>query len=166
MKPKIEKLKLSDWDEFYTCFVQVLQDDFLNYSAQIKAQFAREARVKDLFVTGKRYFWVAKLEGKLVGFLIASLTSEGVSFVNWLGVKKEDRGRKVGSGLVAIWQNWAQDKNCRKLRVQTSNRDNQCFYEKLGFMPEGVKTNDRDGLMYWVFGKHLPNIIKGSEGDY
>lgn len=153
METRIEKLKLADWSEFHFLFKKVLEKDFPGYPRQVKEKFVSEIRVKGFFEEKKRLFWVAKFGGKAVGFLIVKGTPGGVSFINWLGVTRQFRRQGIGTKLIQTWENWAKKKGYHKLRISTTNRQNQAFYERLGFSLEGVKKKDSCGLDRFVFGK-------------
>lgn len=151
MKVKIQRLRPTDWDEFYSLFKQVLKEDFSGYPQEARELFG--VRMERAFKRKKRTFWVAKYERKIVGFLTAIGASGGVTFINWLGVRKEYRGQGIGKSLVKTWENWAKAGGYHKLRAQTTNKENKVFYEKLGFNLEGVKKNDLYHLDHFIFGK-------------
>ena len=153
MKIKIERLKPANWEEFYRCFKQILEGDFPGYPKKAKRSFSDEVKLRNAFVKKKRSFWVAKLEDKVAGFLIAISSPSGVTFINWLGVKKEFRGQGIGASLVETWEKWAKKRGCHKLRIQTSKIENRAFFKRLGFRLEGKKENDRYHLDFWIFGK-------------
>lgn len=88
-----------------------------------------------------------------MGLLIAIGSPGGVTFINWLGVKKQFQRRGIGKKLIQAWQDWAKRRGYHKLRASTTNSENHAFYEKLGFFLEGVKKKDRYGLDHFVFGK-------------
>lgn len=151
MKIRVERLKSADWQAFYCLFKQLLEEDFSVYSRETKERFAD--KVKEAFEETKRSFWVAKIDGKIVGFLVAKGTPDGVSFINWLGVVKEFRRQDVGIELVRTWERWFKKKGYHKLRAAATNRENQPFYEKLGFSLEGVMKKDAYGADRLVLGK-------------
>lgn len=153
MKVEIESLQSTDWSEFYRLFKKVLKRDFPGYPRQVKEKFASEIRVRGFLEEKKRFFWVVKARGKIVGFLVAKGTLGGVSFVNWFGVAREFRCQGIGTKLLKVWQSWAREKGYHKLRISTTNKENQAFYEKLGFSLEGVKREDSYGLDQFIFGK-------------
>lgn len=149
---KIEKLKMSDWKKFYNCFKQILEEDFFHYPPKMIQRLLKEERIKKNWGKSKEIL-VGLRDKDVVGFLIAVDSGGGVSYCNWLGVKKELRNKGLGSKLVKTWQKWAKRRSCHKLRAQTSKGENQSFYERLGFKLEGIKKNDRYHLDHFIFGK-------------
>jgi ribosomal protein S18 acetylase RimI-like enzyme len=150
MKIRIERLKPNDWQEFCHLFKQLLKEDFPAYPRETKERFF--GKIKEGFEGKKRFFWVAKVDKGIVGFLTAKGTPGGVSFINWLGVAKDFRHQGIGLALVQVWQNWARKKGYHKIRVSTNLR-NQGFYKKLGFSLEGTMKSDAYGVDRLVFGK-------------
>lgn len=151
---EVKPLVSQDWEEFYSLFRQMVTADFSYYPSQVIQRFLEEERIKRGWGEAKEIF-VALKDKEIVGFLIGVDAGGGVSFCNWVGVKKEFRGRGIGKLLVQAWEVWAKERGCHKLRAQSSNARNQGFYEKLGFKFEGKRENDRYHLDYWLFGKMI-----------
>jgi len=155
MKVLVRRLKPVDWQEFYPLFKLVLEEGFPDYPQEARELFMNETRLKRAFERKKREFWVAEGDGKIVGFLTAIGSPGGVTFINWLGVKKEFRGQEIGKSLVKTWEDWAKTKGYHKLRAQTTQAGNKSFYKKLGFRLEGIKKNDLYHLDHLIFGKTI-----------
>lgn len=155
MRVSVRRLKPVDWQEFYPLFKLVLEEDFSRYPREARELFMNETKLKGAFERKKREFWVAEGDGKIIGFLTAIGSPGGVTFINWLGVRKEFRGQGVGSSLVKTWEVWAKNNSYHKLRAQTTNIENKLFYERLGFRLEGIKKNDLYHLDHLIFGKTI-----------
>lgn len=158
MEIKIERLAFSDWKKFYRCFKGVLEEEFGTYPPRARESFSDEVKLKRAFREGKKPFFIAKKDNKMVGFLIAVGSSSGVSFINWLGVTKQFRRQGIGRKLIQVWQSWAKKRGYHKLRASTTNQGNRPFYEKLGFSLEGTKKKDRYGLDHFIFGKVIGEL--------
>lgn len=165
MTPRIEELTVGEWNDFFKLFSRILQSDFGYYPLAARQNFGREELWQKIFDKGKTVFLVARVEGKIAGFILVGTEGGGVSFANWLGVHKDFRGKRIAKALVDYWQDWARSKNLHKLRATTSSEKKVPFWKKMGFNLEGIKINDRYHLNYWILGKQLPNDGAGGGGS-
>ncbi len=157
MKFKIEPLQAADWLEFYSCFQEILTSDFGQYLPEKKEIILKkiysEKKLKDNFQAGKKQILVAKLDRKVGGFLIYVLGVGGISYINWLGVRKELRRKGIGRKLIEAWEKEALKEGVHKLSISTTDKKNKNFYQKLNFRLEGERRKHRWGLDYLLFGK-------------
>jgi GNAT superfamily N-acetyltransferase len=152
---KIELLTLKDWDQFYRLLQETVEADFPVYPKEVIEKRIEEPRLLMAFQKKSRQFWVAKIGTIIVGYLIAIKQTDGVSYINWLGVSDKFRNKGIGTALIGSWQDWARGEGCHKLRASTTNKNNVAFYEKSGFQLEGAFVNDSYGAERFVLGKGL-----------
>ena len=151
---EIKSLEGKNWLEFWALFSQTVSQDFSFYPPEAIKRFLDEEKIKKNWGQSKEIL-VAFKNNEIVGFLIAIDSGGGVSFCNWLGVERKSRRQGIGKNLVQVWEKWAKQRKCYKLRAQTSQRENQLFWESLGFQLEGIKKADRYFLDYFIFVKMI-----------
>jgi GNAT superfamily N-acetyltransferase len=97
-----------------------------------------ESRFDKLFSNSDNGIYVAELDS-IVGWIHVSLiqTLESDAFVEICGlvVAESFRGSGIGTRLVAMAENWAQEKGCYHVRVRTNilREKTRMFYKHLGF---------------------------------
>ena len=155
-KAKVSRLKPSDWPAFQNCFLQVLRESFSHYPARARKWFAGGLGLQQSYEKGSKFFWVAKEEENLVGFLVAKLKGK-MSYINWLGVRQSHQKKGIGLMLVKAWEAWATKKGLTKLKAVTTKETNQQFWAKAGFRLEKKVIKGRLGLDHWHFQKRIMN---------
>lgn len=151
---KICFLKEKHWESFYSLFREIILSDFQNYPKDFFKRKASEERILSRWHKGKKIA-VLILKDKVLGFIIFSPSIAGVSILDWIGVKKEFRGRGLGKKLLGFYQDWAKKSRIHKLRLRASQKDNQKFYKSFGFKLEGVLKKDTYGLDYYILSKFV-----------
>lgn len=99
--------------------------------------------------------YVAKLKGKVVGFISAA-DMDDAAIVVALGVLPQYQGSGIGKGLIKKVEEDAAGRGKKRLLVSTSNDDLPAlaFYQSLGFQLYEVKPN----VIAEKHGKTLPGI--------
>jgi ribosomal protein S18 acetylase RimI-like enzyme len=99
--------------------------------------------------------YVAKLKGKVVGFISAA-DMDDAAIVVALGVLPRYQGSGIGKGLIKKVEGDAAGRGKKRLLVSTSNDDLPAlaFYQSLGFQLYEVKPN----VIAEKHGKTLPGI--------
>jgi ribosomal protein S18 acetylase RimI-like enzyme len=94
---------------------------------------------------GRSGFFVAELDGRIVGFQTIEPFATYTSAMDHVGimgtfVHSDFRGQGIGSQLAEVSLKFAQEKGYEKavIYVRASNRSAQAFYWKLGFVPKGT----------------------------
>jgi ribosomal-protein-alanine N-acetyltransferase len=79
-------------------------------------------------------FYVAELSGKVIGYVVCSLSSCGGE-IDSIAVDQRFRGRGVGRRLVELTLENLRQKDMRKcaLKVRTTNEAALHFYQDMGF---------------------------------
>ncbi|WP_298171290.1 GNAT family N-acetyltransferase [Novosphingobium sp.] len=127
----------SDEDAVIAHILAIQQGEF---AVPVTAEEQPDLRaVADVYQSGTGGFWVAEMEGRIVGTigLIGFATSEGA--LRKMFVAAEARGRDLGvaAGLLAILVNHARDAGIKGITLGTIERLHAArrFYEKNGFVP-------------------------------
>lgn len=154
---QIKSLNLEKLDDFLKAFKELLMTSFPYYSTPlvnffINKDFSRKAFIKK--IKGKEWQGLlAYYKEELIGFLIADKLYGGVSYIDWLGVRKEHRGMGVGGLLLKEWGERVKKEGGHKLMLLTENSGNRPFYLKNGFKEEGLEEKSWFGFDCWKFGK-------------
>jgi len=153
---KIKTLKLDKFNDFYQVFETSLLTDFNHFSKSQKQVFLNSVWRKNIFLKRfNRGFMVvfrASFNDKTRGYLIASLEPGGVSLLRWIWVDKKQRNKNMGTKLINFWQKWALKQKCHKLNVKAVAK-NKGFYQKQGFVNEGVRKKDQFLKDYFLLRK-------------
>jgi len=154
---EIEELTLKNLAQFLPVFEEILKTGFPEYSPElIDFLINKDYPPKIIEEKLKKNQWwglMARIDGKIVGFSLIDILYGGVSYANWLGVKKEFRRRGVGSLLMTEWEKKVKAAGGHKLILITQSRKNRSFYFKKGFKEEGFEEKSWFGLDCWKFGK-------------
>ena len=100
-------------------------------------------------------------DGDLIGGLSGS-TSYGWLLVKVLWVAEKQRGRGVGSRLLAEAERRAQENGCHAAWLDTSNPDAVPFYRARGYVPFGELSNATGGFPPTHRRVFLKKILSGS----
>jgi ribosomal-protein-alanine N-acetyltransferase len=121
---------------------------------------------------GQRYYIVARLDGKVVGF--AGMALEGDKcHITRLAVHPQLRGQGVGTALLLALLRGAKRRRAivARLEVRKSNKIAQKLYEKLGFRRVGVTpyyySDGEDAIAYelWDFGEPASGVSDNGHRD-
>ena len=105
---------------------------------------------------------VAEDEGRIVGYIHASLAAYGVAYISTVGISSLSQGKGVGKLLLKELEETCKKARVRKiwLMVGHINHDAVLFYLKNGYLMEGVmKDMTLNGLHSIIMSKQ---IISGS----
>ncbi|GIH13717.1 GNAT family N-acetyltransferase [Rugosimonospora africana] len=126
--------------------------------------FAEDGGLRDEYLDvdwpnreGRRYYgavittqhaacWVAVLDGRTVGYLVARVNGPyptrpiKVGELENVFVEPDYRGQGVGTGLVAAFARWAADSGAQRLAVTAyaANERAIAFYRRHGFTPRSL----------------------------
>ncbi len=103
---------------------------------------ATEKEIKDrlekISADDEQEVFVAE-DSTVIGWLHIAITgpleSEPFAEIRGVIVKKEFRGKGIGTRLINIGEEWAKNKGCGKLRVRTNTKRKETidYYKKIGF---------------------------------
>jgi GNAT superfamily N-acetyltransferase len=106
-------------------------------------------RWAEMFDTSNWGLIAAHEDGVRIGGAVVAFNTAGVNMLEgrsdlaviWdIRVRSEARGRGVGRSIVAAVEEWARDRRCRSLKVETQNINVAAcrFYQHLGFELEAI----------------------------
>jgi GNAT superfamily N-acetyltransferase len=103
--------------------------------------------VPDLFELDRRYggsagaFWVARLEGRVVGSVGVERIPDGQAELHRLYLDATLRGRGVGRALVETVLGWCRQAGVRRLTLWSDTRFDRAhrLYERMGFRQTGER---------------------------
>lgn len=145
--------------------IRLLNEVFAEEAFMLRSSFNQTLEDEESFIRSvlpPNLYIVAECRGALVGWL--TLFQHRAEFCRHvaelgIGVKREFRGRGIGSALVETAQDWARRVGFEKitLGVRASNTVARRLYEKRGFVYEGHRARqvkhrgqyDDDYLMAW-----------------
>ncbi|WP_321212277.1 GNAT family protein [Pseudalkalibacillus hwajinpoensis] len=131
-------------------FVQLIRDvendaQYMLYEPRERTMLAEEQRERiNKMKHQQSTIIVAEESGNLIGYLIAiggQAKRNRHSAYLIVGIKKENRGKGVGTKLVQEVEDWASDNKIHRLEltVATRNEAGLALYKKAGFEVEGLK---------------------------
>lgn len=111
---------------------------------------------QELALTTSRAYYVARVNGEVVGYAGLMLTGEDGHVTN-VAVDPPWHGRRIGQRLLANQAREALRRGARNLtlEVRVSNTAAQALYRKFGFAPAGVRRgyyveSNEDALIMWA----------------
>lgn len=158
MEITVEELQLTDLDAFWQVFEVVTRYDFPFYSPKVIEHFLVRTYTKAIYhywlTTNWKVIFVAKAEGKIIGFAVIDKPYGGVCFLRWLGVLKEYRHLGAGKSLINAWLEYAKNYGCHKAELAAQLPAKE-FYQKCGLSLEGERKMSYFGIDQPIFGKVL-----------
>ncbi|WP_413303386.1 GNAT family N-acetyltransferase [Bacillus sp. 1P10SD] len=101
-------------------------------------------RIASFQKSGNSTFFVAENDGELIGYMFAiggtaKRNKHSVYIV--IGILKDYRGQGIGTRLFEKLEDWAVERNFRRLELTTVTRNvaGVALYKKMGFEVEGIK---------------------------
>ncbi len=157
----IKQLQLKDLFDFYPSFKEIILNEFPYYHPKIRQYFVEKIynlkTIKYWLETKQKIILVALIDNKIVGFAMIDLPYGGVSFLRWLGIKKDFQKKGIGKKLVEEWEKLASIWQCHKIELATYLTI-VGFYEKLGFQKEGIRKLSYFGIDQFMMGKVINKI--------
>lgn len=164
MRITISNLKEKEINEFYKLFKKSLGRDFPEYSRKVREiQLNREFTKKNfLRMVGKKdeVIIIAKIKGKIIGFIVLAKETGGVVDIVWLGVKRGFRNAGIGSKLLIAGEKWSKEHKCHCLLVNTENKRNVAFYLKRGYDYVGMQKEAWYGVNEYLLQKNIGKPFK------
>ncbi len=154
----ISYLKPFEVDEFFPVFAKVLKTQFPGYSLVIINYFLEKIYTPNSFkywlTTGWRFVFIAKVEGKIVGFAVVDRPYGGVCFCRWLGVLPDYQKKGIGKKLISAWLDYGKEYGCHKAEI-ASQPEAKEFYLRCNLDLEGERKVSYFGIDQFIFGKVL-----------
>lgn len=165
---KIERLKAKDYGNFFPFAKRMLLREFVDYPPRVRRLhlrrfFERTGLEKDL-KSGWDVILVAKVEGKVAGFLYLGYNFGGGAQLIWLGVTKSSRQKGIGTTLLGRAEKLVLARKCHFLYLYTESKRNVRFYKKRGYHLAGSLKSAWYGMDEFLMKKDLhhpfPEIFK------
>jgi len=145
-------------EDFFQLYKQIVESDFKEWSAESKTEWLTDKYSLN--------FWKVALENglpvlvafddkKMVGYVALESITFGVAYLGWIGVLKEYRKNKLGTQLMKEMVNWCIKNGLHKIELETQKKELLPFFEKLGYVLEGIRKNSWQHLDNYMFGKTL-----------
>lgn len=152
----IENLQESEIKSFCTVFKQVLEESFPGYAAEVKKYFTESIYTPAMYQfwikQKSKYVVVAKYNTAIIGFAVIDSPYGGVSLCRWLGILKQYQNKGIGKKLIKAWGDIAKSDSCHKMEVAAQPQA-KGFYEKMGLVQEGFRSNSYFGIDQYLYGK-------------
>lgn len=90
--------------------------------------------LQTLFWFNKEYFYVAEIDGKLVGYIIGDVRGNHGHIIS-IAVDAQHRREGIGRSLMKVLIKKFKEMNIKTIRLEVavSNMNAQIFYKKMGF---------------------------------
>lgn len=86
---------------------------------------------------------------------ICGYTWGGCCYVSYLWVHERERGRGIGTALIAAAERHAKTRGCKVALLATHSFQAPAFYERLGYRRQAVLPDHPVGHASWYFAKLL-----------
>jgi ribosomal protein S18 acetylase RimI-like enzyme len=147
---------LRSYIEIWKSLRELLPDSFVSLELEEISQAEYRRKLKEDMKGKDGIFLVAEEDHEIVGIALGR-ESSGVCSLRFLGVKKECRGKGVGSRLLERFIKEAGQRNAHKIWLFTSPHLVPAIrlYIKNGFLPEGFLRKHTRGLDMIIYSKFL-----------
>jgi len=99
-------------------------------------------------------FFVRDSDGTVVGGMTGAIFWDMMR-VDILWLDEQLRGQGYGSKLVAMAEQYAAEKNCKLIKLDTYSFQAPEFYKKLGYQVYGVVEDEPAGFQHYYFYKRM-----------
>ena len=101
---------------------------------------------------------VVREQDKLLGYLLATVTTRGLAYAHLVAVRADSRRRGVGKLLYDAFFDDAQRRGARRVEAvtTTTNTDSIAFHRRLGFSADVVPNYAGPDAPRILFGRSLP----------
>lgn len=155
----IQKLKLADFDQFYTFARDFVLRKYLDFPPAVRRGYWRsefdKAGLKEAIQEGEIIILLAVADQKIIGFTYLTFETGGGAILQWLVVDKDYRGQGVGSQLLSEAEIITKKKKNHFLYLWTESQKNIDYYKKRGFYLVGRQKEAWFGLNENLLQKNL-----------
>jgi GNAT superfamily N-acetyltransferase len=162
----IKECSTGELDQFYKFFETSIRNLFPQYTTNIKNFLINVdyplTWLKDQHSKGRKIIYLAKDDGKIIGFLFANNVYAGVGFAVWLATHPDYQKRGVASNLLKTFEKRMLKDGAHVLQLWTT-KPNLTFYKNRGFTKSGEFPNSWFGNNTYLMIKQLR---KAQEKNY
>lgn len=157
---KILMITKDNITDFFNLYQQIVNESFEEWTRESKDYWLNEDYSlkfwTELIERGKCPVFVLEEENQLVGFAAVEGVDYGVVYLGWIGVLKRFQRKGFGDLLMNEVTKWAKkDDKIHKIELETQIPGLKKFYEKHGFVLEGIRKKSWQKLDNYMFGKVL-----------
>lgn len=144
MKFKIKLAGLKDLSSFFRAFSASLKKQFPEYSKNTITYFLEEEfnknSIRKKIKTKEKQLFLAIVDKKVIGYLLASVPYGGIGFCNWIAVNSEYQKQGIASALLEKWEKQALKDGAHKLQLWSDKRNINLYknrdYNLVGYIPD------------------------------
>ncbi len=152
---KIRAAAQKDLDVFWDIFSKSIETQFTGYSPKLRNYFLRKLYSKENFkqwlIEKEVILLLALQDGKIIGYLLATLPFSGTSYLIWMTVEEPFRKKGIGGALLNQYEILIKRKGAQKIHIWASDT-NFDFYKENGYKP---LLRDSFKIQEWLFCKKL-----------
>lgn len=154
-KIEIKMATAKDFDLFWDTFARTINEQFTDYSRELRNYFLEELYSKNNFkqwLAKKEILLLLALSNKtIVGYLLGTLPFGGSSYVVWMTVEKAFRKKGIGRALLKQYENIIRKEKADRVNLWSSGA-NFRFYKEQGYKPI---LKDSLKIQEWLFCKEI-----------
>jgi ribosomal protein S18 acetylase RimI-like enzyme len=157
MNFSIQQLSIDNSAEVTEMITSSLKQDF-PYKKKTIAEYCKiynKSYFTKLVRSKKNVIFGASEEDKLIGIISVKTEYGGVMYIDWVVIKREFRGKGLGTILLEKAEEWALAHKLHYEYLFTETDKNIEFYKKRGFRFVGTHFNSWFGETEHVLGKTL-----------
>lgn len=158
-KIRILQGEKKDAEVLFTLYKKTVQESFNEWTQKSKDQWLSKDYSpkfwKELLENKELPVFVAYEDNKMVGYAALETIRFEVAYFSWIAVLNEKKGKGIGSLLMKTIEDWCRKERLHKIELETQVKTISSFFEKHGYVLEGVRKNSWQNLDNFMFGKDL-----------
>lgn len=158
-KIKIQLLRKEHAKKLFEVYQNTVNSDFKEWTRESKDKWFKDDYSIDfwseILTKGKLPVFAAFDGNRMIGYAAIEVINFGVAYLGWIAVLKEYQKKGVGRKLIQTVENWCKKEGLHKIELETQIKDLVSYYEKLGYVSEGLRKNSWQHLDNYMFGKEL-----------
>ena len=167
---KIQPISKEDVQGFIDCYIcvfktlyNILPEDYINTQIEQASHPEFYSKLRKAVDDHKHILLVSRDHNNIVGMAWGNITTDGSSWLGFMGVIQSHRRRGIGRHLLNRFIEESRKRGTRKISLDTDPRLVPAIqlYESSGFIQEGSVTNPY-GLGLILYSKHIMSSHMGS----
>lgn len=155
----IKQLVPNQVDSFIELFKSIADSNFKRWTDESKKYWFEVDYTPEYLRDNieKKHFpiFIAWKENTMIGFAMIEAIDFGVAYLGWIGVLDQYQKQGIGGDLIKSAEDWSKKNGIHKIELDIQEPELKYFYEKNGFVFEGVKKNSWQHLDNHMFGKEI-----------
>lgn len=150
---KINKTQVRDFFELYK---ELVVTDFKEWNEESKQKWLEEDYSPEFWnrVIENGCPVIVALDGqRMISYVAIEHLTFGVAYLSWMGTLPNYRKKGVTRDLLKVLEKWCNENGIHKIELETQVTELLPYFEKLGFVLEGVRKNSWQKLDNYMFGK-------------